>query len=33
LKTIKSKVTTIAAIYAVPITMNILAFGFFGWNY
>ena len=24
---------TMAVIYAVPIIMNILAFGFFGWNY
>jgi hypothetical protein len=33
LKTIRSKVTTVAVIYSVPIIMNVLAFGFWGWNY
>lgn len=33
LKTMKSKLITIGIIYAVPIIMNILAFGFWGWNY
>jgi hypothetical protein len=33
LKTIKGKVATVCMIYSAPIIMNILAFGFFGWNY
>ena len=33
LKSMKAKLTTVGIIYAVPITMNILAFGFWGWNY
>lgn len=33
LKTMKKKIITISIIYAVPIIMNVLAFGFFGWNY
>jgi hypothetical protein len=33
LKTIKSKVLTVSIIYAVPIVMNVIAFGFLGWNY
>jgi hypothetical protein len=33
LKTNTGKVALIGTIYAVPIVMNILAFGFFGWNY
>jgi len=33
LKTMKNKIKTVAVIYAVPTIMNILAFGFLGWNY
>jgi len=33
LKTLRSKLITIVLIYAVPIVMNIVAFGFLGWNY
>lgn len=33
LKTMKNKIITISIIYAVPIIMNIIAFGFLGWNY
>ncbi|MDA3895861.1 MAG: hypothetical protein PF482_06925 [Desulfobacteraceae bacterium] len=33
LKTMKNKIITMSIIYAVPTIMNILAFGFFGWNY
>jgi hypothetical protein len=33
LKSMKAKLTTVGIIYAVPIIMNILAFGFWGWNY
>jgi len=33
LKTLKSKITTVGIIYAVPILMNILAIGFLGWKY
>jgi hypothetical protein len=33
LKTIKSKLITLGIIYAVPIVMNILAFGFWGLRY
>ena len=29
----KAKLITLGIIYAVPIVMNILAFGFWGWNY
>ena len=33
LKTMKNKIKTLVIIYAVPTIMNILAFGFLGWNY
>jgi hypothetical protein len=33
LKTVKSKLTAIGIIYAVPAVMNLLAFGFLGWRY
>ncbi|HOX15912.1 MAG TPA: hypothetical protein PLP18_07275 [Smithellaceae bacterium] len=33
LKTKKAKLTMLAVIYAVPIVMNILALGIWGWNY
>jgi len=33
LKTMRSKLITIAIIYTVPVVMNIVAFGFLGWNY
>ncbi|MCP4683268.1 MAG: hypothetical protein GY864_13130, partial [Desulfobacterales bacterium] len=33
LKQMKWKVITLSIFYAVPIAMNILAFGIFGWNY
>ncbi len=33
LKTMTNKIITISIIYAVPIIMNIIAFGFLGWNY
>ena len=33
LKTMKNKLITLGIIYAVPIVMNILAFGFWGWRY
>ena len=33
LKSMKAKLTTVGIIYAVPIIMNTLAFGFWGWNY
>jgi hypothetical protein len=33
LKSMKAKLITLGLIYAVPILMNILAFGFWGWNY
>ena len=33
LKSMKNKIITLSIIYAVPTIMNILAFGFFGWNY
>ena len=33
LKTLKSKIFTVGMIYAVPIVMNIAAFGFWGWRY
>jgi hypothetical protein len=32
-KTMKAKLTTVGIIYAVPILMNILAFGCWGWQY
>ncbi|MFZ2633390.1 MAG: hypothetical protein WA081_13880 [Desulfosalsimonadaceae bacterium] len=32
-KTIKAKIGLVAFFYSVPIVMNVLAFGFFGWNY
>ena len=33
LKSMKNKIITMSIIYAVPTIMNILAFGFLGWNY
>ena len=33
LKSMKAKLMTVGIIYAVPILMNILAFGFWGWRY
>ncbi|PIP40225.1 MAG: hypothetical protein COX19_06150 [Desulfobacterales bacterium CG23_combo_of_CG06-09_8_20_14_all_51_8] len=33
LKTLRNKLITVSVIYAVPIVMNVLAFGVFGWNY
>jgi hypothetical protein len=33
LKLLKSKIITVGIIYAVPILMNIAAFGFWGWRY
>ncbi len=33
LKTMKAKIVTLGVIYAVPIIMNVAAFGFLGWNY
>lgn len=33
LKSMKAKLTTVGIIYAVPIFMNIIAFGFLGWRY
>lgn len=33
LKTMKNKLITVGIIYAVPVIMNILAFGFWGWMY
>jgi hypothetical protein len=33
LKSMKAKLTTVGMIYAVPIIMNVLAFGFWGWRY
>jgi len=33
LKSMKAKLTTVGIIYAVPILMNIIAFGFLGWRY
>jgi hypothetical protein len=32
-KTISAKIALVAFFYSVPIVMNVLAFGFFGWNY
>ena len=33
LKSMKAKLMTVGIIYAVPIIMNVLAFGFWGWRY
>ncbi len=33
LKSLKNKIATVSAIYSVPIVMNVIAFGFLGWNY
>jgi hypothetical protein len=33
LKSLMAKLSTVCMIYAVPIVMNILAFGFWGWRY
>ncbi len=33
LKKLKTKIITVGIIYAVPVLMNILAFGFLGWKY
>jgi len=33
LKTMKNKLITLGIIYAVPVIMNVIAFGFLGWNY
>jgi hypothetical protein len=33
LKSMKAKLMTVGIIYAVPVIMNILAFGFWGWRY
>ena len=33
MKSMKNQIITLCIIYAVPAVMNILAFGFFGWNY
>ncbi len=33
LKSNKAKAATLAVVYAVPIAMNVLGFGVFGWNY
>jgi hypothetical protein len=33
LRTLKAKILTVCIIYSVPIVMNVLAFGVFGWNY
>lgn len=33
LKTLKAKITTLSIFYAVPVIMNIIAFGVLGWNY
>jgi hypothetical protein len=33
LKSMKAKLTTVGIIYSVPIIMNILAFGCWGWKY
>ncbi len=32
-KTMKAKLILLALFYSVPIAMNVLAFGFLGWNY
>jgi hypothetical protein len=32
-KTMRAKLIVLAGIYLLPIIMNILAFGFLGWNY
>lgn len=33
LKSMKAKIAALSIFYAVPIIMNIIAFGFLGWNY
>jgi len=33
LREMRNKLITVGIIYAVPVLMNILAFGFLGWNY
>ncbi|PKL36175.1 MAG: hypothetical protein CVV44_18325 [Spirochaetae bacterium HGW-Spirochaetae-1] len=33
LREMRNKLITVGIIYAVPVSMNILAFGFLGWNY
>ncbi len=33
LKAVRSKIIAVSVIYSIPITMNIIAFGFLGWNY
>ena len=33
MKSMKNQIITLCIIYTVPAVMNILAFGFFGWNY
>ncbi len=33
LKTMKNKLITLGIIYAVPVIMNVVAFGLLGWNY
>jgi len=33
METHRSKIMAISIIYAVPIVMNVIAFGFMGWNY
>ena len=33
LKSMKAKLMTVGIIYAVPLIMNVLAFGFWGWKY
>jgi len=33
LKSIRSKVAAVGFIYAVPVVMNLVAFGLLGWNY
>lgn len=32
-KTLQAKIALVSFFYAVPIVMNVLAFGFFGWKY
>jgi hypothetical protein len=32
-KSMKAKIITLGIFYAVPVMMNIVAFGFLGWNY
>jgi hypothetical protein len=33
IKSMKNKLIFVGVIYAIPILMNVLAFGFLGWNY